>query len=488
MNAYLAFDIGASSGRAIVGLLKENNLELEEIHRFDNGMIYQNGHYHWNVYQLFEELKVGLKKCVTKYNIQPKSIGIDTWGVDFGLLNKEGDLLGLPFAYRDSITDGAPERLKRIITKEKLYTLTGLQEMQFNSIYQLFALQENKYSCLNEVKDLLFMPDLLSYFFSGEKKNEYTIASTSQLLNAQKRNWEEELFSAIGIDKRIVQDLVEPGSVIGNLLPNICSETGSECIPVIAVASHDTASAVISAPANSNNWAYLSSGTWSLMGVETQSPQTKGKAQELNFTNEGGAEGSIRLLKNIIGMWLIQECRRAWTKENEYTWPEMVELAKGAKPFKYLINPDNAMFLNPDDMPLAIQDYCEKTGQGRPTSHAEIIRAIYDSLALKYKSVLNQLQEVTGEKISTLHIVGGGSNNLFLNQLSADICGIEVISGPTEATAIGNIMIQAKADAQVKDLSEIRSVIRRSFDVKVFTPTIDTEGIDTIYNLFKSLD
>ena len=276
MSAYLAFDIGASSGRAIIGTVIQNKLELKEVHRFENKMIFQNGHFFWNVYQLFEELKTGLKRCITEHHIQPKSIGIDTWGVDFGLLNKEGDLLGLPFAYRDSITNGVPKEFNEIISKEALYTLTGLQEMQFNSLYQLFALKKSNYSSLNEACDLLFMPDLLSYFFSGVKKNEYTIASTSQLLNARARSWEPQLFEAIGVSEDLVQQLVQPGTKIGQLLPHICKETGSVPIAVVAVASHDTASAVISAPAKGENWAYLSSGTWSLMGVETKASRTAG--------------------------------------------------------------------------------------------------------------------------------------------------------------------------------------------------------------------
>lgn len=488
MSVYLAFDIGASSGRAIIGTLNQNKLELKEVHRFENQMIFQNGHYFWNVYQLFEELKTGLKKCISEHDIQPQSIGIDTWGVDFGLLNKEGDLLGLPFAYRDSITNGIPDMLEKLISKEELYQTTGLQEMQFNSLYQLFALAKSSYSSLNEACDLLFMPDLLSYFFSGKKKNEYTIASTSQLLNARNRGWEPKLFSTINVDQNLVQELVQPGTKIGKLLPYICRDTGSKPVPVVAVASHDTASAVISAPAKGENWAYLSSGTWSLMGVETDSPRAEGKAMELNFTNEGGAEGTIRLLKNIIGMWLIQECRRTWAPVKDYSWPEMVALAEEAEPFKYLINPDNQCFLNPDNMPEAIHRYCSETGQGRPETHAEIIRAIYDSLALKYKSVLEQLEEVVDNSITCLHIVGGGSNNMFLNQLTADVCAIEIVSGPTEATAIGNVMMQAKADGTVANLDEIRAVVRDSFDVQYFKPLNTFNGFSSIYETFKKLD
>lgn len=487
MSYYLAFDIGASSGRAILGKFENGTLELEEIHRFDNAMVQHNNHYFWNVYQLFEELKKGLKKCIFQHQIQPISIGIDTWGVDFGLLNNEGDLLGLPFAYRDSMTNNVQERFFKVVSREELYATTGLQDMQFNTLFQLFVLGELNYSTLKEAKDLLFMPDLLSYFFTGEKKNEYTIASTSQMLNAKTRSWECSLLAKAKLDSSLLQTLVQPGSVIGPLLPHVCAETGSIPISVVAVASHDTASAVISAPAEPGNWAYLSSGTWSLMGVEIENPLTEGKAMEMNFTNEGGAEQTIRLLKNIIGMWLIQECRRCWAGECVYSWPDMVELARTATPFRYLINPDDVRFLKPKHMPDAIISYCEESGQGRPSSHAEIIRAVYDSLALKYKIVLDQLEAVTEKKITCLHIVGGGSNNLFLNQLTADVIGVKVVSGPTEATAIGNLMMQAKADGVVGNLEEIRSVVRRSFDVKEFVSSGSIPDLQLIIDRFNKL-
>ena len=488
MSIYLAFDIGASSGRAIIGILENKKLNLKEIHRFENKMIFQNGHYFWNIYQIFEELKIGLKKCISDYNHIPQSIGIDTWGVDFGILNKDGHLIGLPFAYRDSITDGMPKELSNIIPDKELYHLTGLQMTKYNSLYQLFSLKKKNYCHLNDECSLLFISDILNYFFSGIKKNEYTIASTSQLLNVNKRTWENRLFSAINVKNEIVQELIEPGTEVGKLLPHICAETGCPEIPIVAVASHDTASAVVSAPAEDSNWAFLSSGTWSIMGIELQTPCVNSRAFELEFSNEGGVNGSTKLLKNIIGMWLIQECRRVWSSEKEYSWQEMVALAEGVEPFKYLINPDNEIFLNPINMPLTIANYCEQTGQGRPTSHAEIIRAIYDSLAFKYKNVLNQLEEITEKKITTLHIVGGGSNNDLLNQLTADVCGVNVVSGPTEATAIGNIMMQAKADKQVNDLTQIRSVIRNSLDVKRFSFSKSSEIINEVYLRFVRLN
>lgn len=487
MSYYLAFDIGASSGRAILGNLENGTLQLEEIHRFENGMVYHNNHYYWNVYQLFEELKIGLKKCIQERKIQPQSVGIDTWGVDFGLLNSEGDLIGLPFAYRDSITDNAPEELFKLIPRDLLYASTGLQDMQFNTLFQLFALEKMNYSSLKQAKDLLFIPDLLSYFFTGIKINEYTIASTSQMLNANSRSWESSVLKSANIDTSLLQDIVQPGTVIGEFMPHICLETGSSPIPVVAVASHDTASAVISAPAHGDDWAYLSSGTWSLMGVEISNPLTEGKAMAMNFTNEGGAENTIRLLKNIIGMWLIQECRRCWASEYNYSWPEMVKLAESAEPFKYLINPDETRFLNPPHMPNAIISYCEESGQGTPSSHAEIIRAVYDSLALKYKMVLDQLELITEKKITCLHIVGGGSNNLFLNQLTADVTGIKVVSGPTEATAIGNILMQAKSDGEVENVAQIRAVVRNSFDVREFIASAEIKNLESIKTYFKEL-
>lgn len=471
MSNFLAFDIGASSGRAILGTLKNKKLELVEVHRFKNQMTKINGSYFWNIYSLFDELKAGLRKCISEHKIQPESIGVDTWGVDYSLIDKDGYLVGLPFAYRDHRTDNSIEQFFEIHSKKETYLLSGIQFLQFNTLFQLFSSVQENYSGLKTAESLLFTPDTLNYFFTGIKKNEYTIASTSQLLKPGKAEWENKLFEAAGISTDLPEEIIQPGTKLGALLPEVAEETGSTPIPCVAVAGHDTGSAIVSAPAEGENWAYLSSGTWSLLGIESSVPLVSEKTLEMNFTNEGGVEGTTRFLKNIMGMWLIQECKRIWDQEKEMSWEEIVDLSNGAKPFESLINPDKQVFLNPGDMPKAIKDFCAETGQKIPDTKGEIARCIYDSLVLKYKHTIKQIESVTGKKIQKLHIIGGGAHNTTMNQLTSDAIGIPVYAGPTEATAIGNIMLQAKAMGEVNSLKEIRGIVRNSFDVKEFVPS-----------------
>ena len=468
---FLAFDLGASSGRAILGILENGKISLLEIHRFKNQMTKIHGNYFWNIYNLFEELKTGLKKCVSEFNIQPDSVGVDTWGVDYSLLDKKGVLVGLPYAYRDHRTDNAIDEFFKILPKKETYLLTGIQFMQFNTLFQLFASVKENYPGLEIAENLLFMPDTFNYLFTGIKKNEYTIASTSQMLKPGKPEWESKLFEAAGISKTLMGEIIQPGTKLGHLLPEILEETGSKVIPCVAVAGHDTGSAVVSVPAAGENWAFLSSGTWSVLGIESKEPIVSEKSLEMNFTNEGGVEGTTRFLKNIMGMWLIQECKRIWDEEKELSWQEIVELSNKAKPFESIINPDDSVFLNPGNMPRAIQEYCAKTNQKIPETKGEIARCIYDSLVLKYKFVIRQIESVQGSKIEKLHINGGGFNNLVMNQLTADAIGVPVIAGPTEASAIGNIMLQAKAMGKVSSLTEIREIIGKSFDVKTYLPS-----------------
>lgn len=484
---FLAFDLGASSGRAILGTLENGKLELTEIHRFKNQMTRIHGSYYWNIYSLFDELKTGLKKCISEYKIQPDSIGIDTWGVDYSLVSQSGQLIGLPFAYRDHRTDNAMEDFFKFLPKKETYLLSGIQFMQFNTLFQLFASKQEKHSRLNTAESLLFTPDTLNYLFTGVKKNEYTIASTSQLLKPGKAEWEEELFKSAGISANLVGEIIQPGTIVGNVLPEIQEDTGSKEIPCIAVASHDTASAIASVPAGGGNWAYLSSGTWSLLGIESPVPLVSEKSLEMNFTNEGGVEGTTRFLKNIMGMWLIQECKRIWDEEKQIDWQEIVDLSNEIVPFKYLINPDNSMFLNPGNMPKAIQEYCKNTGQAIPETKGEIARCIYDSLALKYKFTIKQIESLTGNVIEKLHIIGGGANNKMMNQLTADAICIPVYAGPTEATAIGNLMMQAKAVGAVNSLGEIRDVIKNSSEVVKYnsSPKLDWEAA---YKRFEKLE
>ncbi len=468
---FLAFDLGASSGRAILGTIENFSLKLTEIHRFKNQMSYIQGSYFWNIFSLFDELKTGLKKCISEHQIQPESIGIDTWGVDYCLITPEGHIAGLPFAYRDHRTDNAMEEFFRVLPIKETYLLSGIQFLQFNTLFQLFASVRENYSGLKVADSLLFTPDAFNYLFTGVKKNEYTIASTSQMLKPGKPEWEKKLFEAAGIPENLVEEIVQPGTVVGKILPEISEQTGSDEIPCIAVGSHDTASAIVSVPAQGENWAYLSSGTWSLLGIESPSPLVSEKTLEMNFTNEGGVEGTTRFLKNIMGMWLIQECKRTWDAQQELDWQEIVDMSNQAGPFKCLINPDDPVFLNPGNMPAAIQDYCKKTNQPVPETKGEIARCIYDSLALKYRYTIKQIESVTGKKIEKLHIIGGGANNKMMNQLTADAAGIPVLAGPTEATAIGNIMMQAKAAGAVGSVSQIREIVRNSFEVTEFEPS-----------------
>jgi rhamnulokinase len=470
-SSFLAFDIGASSGRAILGILENNKVELVEIHRFKNQMTKIHGNYFWNIFSLFDELKTGLKKCISEFKIQPESIGIDTWGVDYSLVTGDGQLVGLPFAYRDHRTDNSMEEFFQKMSKKETYLLSGIQFMQFNTLFQLFSSVQQNYSGLKVAENLLFTPDTLNFLFTGVKKNEYTIASTSQMLKPGKAEWEPKLFKAAGIPQKLAGEIIQPSTVLGVLLPEVLEETGSASIPCIAVAGHDTASAVVSVPAQGENWAYLSSGTWSLLGIESPVPLVSEKTLEMNFTNEGGVDGTTRFLKNIMGMWLIQECKRLWDTKSAMGWHEIVALSNNVKPFISLINPDDAGFLNPGNMPKAVQDFCEKTNQPVPQSKGEIARCIYDSLVLKYKFTIKQIESVTGNKIEKLHIIGGGAHNATMNQLTADATGVPVFAGPTEATAIGNILLQAKALGKVKSLAEIREIVRNSFEVTEYKPS-----------------
>ncbi|HEY5510034.1 MAG TPA: rhamnulokinase family protein [Prolixibacteraceae bacterium] len=467
---FLAFDLGASSGRAMLGTITNQRLQLKEVHRFENRMVEIDNHFYWNIFSIFDELKTGLKKCIRDFGVQPDSVAIDTWGVDFAFVDKDGMIASLPFAYRDRRTDNAMEDFYKIIPKEELYLMTGIQLMQFNSLFQLFVNHQSKASQYLIGKDLLFMPDALSYLFCGVKKNEFSIASTSQLLKPGLLAYEERLFKAMGVDPSIMQEIVLPGTLLGTIKPEVQKETGSKAIPVIAVASHDTASAIVSVPATGKDWAYISSGTWSLMGIESDKPLISKEILELNFTNEGGVEGTTRFLKNIMGMWLLQECRRIWSREVNYSWNEMVDLSTLAQPFKCLIDPDDTSFLNPADMPAAIADYCIKTGQTPPATHGEFIRCIFESLAMKYRLTLDSIRSVVSHSIGKVHIIGGGANNELLCQYSANALGIPVVAGPTEATAIGNIMIQAKAMQRVASIQEIRTMVKNSFETKNFLP------------------
>lgn len=469
-QTFLAFDIGATSGRGVIGSLSGVKFEMCEIYRFPNAMLELHGKYYWDVYQLYGALKECLTICARK-GIVLDSIGIDTWGVDFGYIGKDGSLLGLPRAYRDPYTDGAAADYFKRIPREEVYRLTGIQIMNFNSLFQLFRAKEEGFAPLEAAEEILFMPDLLSYLLTGKRVCEYTEASTSQLLNPTTQRFEPSLLEAAGVAPSLVRPLVMPGTVIGTLTDALAQETGVGKVPVIAVAGHDTASAIVAVPATDPYFAYLSSGTWSLLGIETEQPIISEASFTHNFTNEGGIEGTTRFLKNITGMWLLEQCRKEWEREEKnYTYPHIVAMAKEAKAFTSLINPDDARFANPTSMLKAIADYCHATDQAAPQTDAEYIHCIFNSLANRYKEVIGVLSEMAPFPIEKLHVIGGGSKNDLLNQFTANAIGMPVIAGPTEATAIGNCMIQAKAAGLVEDRWQIRRIVAESFPLETFLP------------------
>jgi len=468
---FLAFDLGAENGRVVLGILENGRLNIREVYRFPNGNVNIHGRYHWNVFSLFTELQKALLVCSQNFTNKVDSLAVDTWGVDFGLLSNDGTLLSMPYSYRDPHTNGMVEDFaKNIMPLNKLYMLSGIQTMQINTLFQLYALKKSNSSILSAAKDLLFMPDLLNYFFTGEKNTEYSIASTSQLLNPYTKQWNKDTFDAIGVPLTIMQDVIQQGLITGYVDDNICLKAGLKPIPVVSVASHDTGSAIAAIPADDEHWAYLSSGTWSLMGLELKEPIVNEASASQNFTNEGGVEGTCRFLKNMCGLWLLQQCKKSWAASHSYTYDQLVQMAVEAEPFKILIDVDAPDFLNPEDMHLAIRGYCIKTGQVTSSSHAEFVRCIFDSLAMKYRLVMRQLKEFSPVPLYKLYIIGGGTKNKLLCQLTANALGITVITGPSEATAVGNIMMQAKALGYVSSLSEIREIVRNSFESIEYIP------------------
>ena len=474
-KSFLAFDLGATSGRSILGTLDNGRLQMKELTRFPNQMLQIGDHFHWNIYSLFEYLKAALI-AVNKEGVKISSIGIDTWGVDFALIANDGAILGAPYAYRDPHTDGMPDKYFSIVPREKVYDLTGIQVMNFNSLYQLFALKQANSSLLEAASEMLFMPDALAYLLTGNKVVEYTIASTSQILNPRTKQFEAQLLEAAGVAPSILGDLVISGHVVGTLTDALADESELGKVPVIAVAGHDTASAVAAVPAENERFAYLSSGTWSLMGIEVKDAIINDETYTLNFTNEGGIEGTTRFLKNITGMWLLEQCLKEWKKEGiTYAYEKLVHIAESAPAFQSLIDPDHASFANPASMTKAIREYCIASGQTAPETHAEFVRCIFESLSLKYKSILEKLIDLAPFAIEKLHVIGGGSKNPLLNQWTANAIGIPVIAGPSEATAIGNIMIQAKAAGCVGSLTEMRQIIRNSIQLEEFLPENEAE-------------
>ena len=466
---FFAVDLGATSGRTIVGHLDQDKLELRQLTRFPNNIIQVSGHFYWDILALYNEIIKGLK-IVAEEKIPIESIGIDTWGVDFVFIGKDGELLRNPYSYRDPHTVGAPEAFFKIIPREKVYEQTGIQIMNFNSLFQLFTLKEHGCSALKSADKILFLPDALGYLLTNHMVTEYTIASTSHMLNPQTKQLEENLMEVAGVTKEQFAPIVYPGTTLGTLTEDIQKQTGLGAIPVISIAGHDTASAVAAVPAVNERFAYLSSGTWSLMGIEVKEAVINEKSAAKNFTNEGGVEGTTRFLKNICGMWLLEQCRKESKRIAAYSYDELNEVALASEPFRSIINPDAPCFANPESMIQAIQHYCELTEQPVPETDGHLIRCIFDSLAMRYKQVFKDLQDMAPFPIEQLHIIGGGSQNELLNQFTSNALGVPVIAGPTEATAIGNVMMQAKACKMVGSIQEMRSLIRSSVQTTTFEP------------------
>ncbi len=484
----LAIDLGASSGRGIVGSFDGKKLTLRENHRFSNDPVIVNGKMYWDILRIFHEIKQSITKTVLEKD-DVASIGIDTWGVDYAYIDKNGKMLANPFHYRDLRTDGIVDYVSQKLPMEELYGKAGIQCLNFNTIFQLAADMRDDPEMVARAERMLNIPDLLNYFLTGNMANEYTILSTGALLDAEKRDYAFDLTDKLGIPRRIFGEVVQPGYEVGKLLPQVLGETGRTDARVITVASHDTASAVIAVPTEEEDFIYISSGTWSLMGTELKEPLINHNSEKLNLTNEGGALGTIRFLKNIMGLWLIQESRRQWRREgNEYSFAQMEAWAKECKPFQSLIDPDHPSFATPGDMPGKVREYCRRTGQHVPESVGEVVRCIYESLALKYRKTAESIEELMGRKAKVIHVVGGGTKDRFLSQMTADACGVPVAAGPEEATAIGNLMMQLIAAGEVKDLKEARKIVAASFELKHYEPSAQRDEWDEAYRRFCALN
>lgn len=479
----LSFDFGASSGRAMLAAFDGSRIEIEEIHRFSNDPVLMNGVLYWDVLRLLFEIKQGITKAHHAGGFD--SIGIDTWGVDFGLLDERGDLLENPVHYRDKRNTGYSEKAFKKLPQKRFYDLTGLQFMDINTAMQLFSLAENRPYLLERAKTMLFMPDLLSYMLTGEMHTEYSIASTSQLLDAKARDWSFEIIDALNIPRRLFKPVVPSGTKVGQLSAEICEELGVPPADVIATCGHDTASAVVSVPASQEDFVYISCGTWSLFGTELKEPCISDKSLKYNITNEGGYGGSIRFLKNIIGLWLIQESRRQWIREGkEYSYAELEKQALAVPAFSCFIDPDHPDFIPQGNLPRRVQEFCRRTGQYVPQTAGEIMRCIYESIALKYRDTYAQLQDATGKSYPVIHMVGGGTKDNLLCQMTANACNADVVAGPIEATVFGNVAVQLIALGEIEDVWQARKIIAESQKLVTYSPC-DMSEWETAYKKFK---
>ena len=468
---YLAVDLGAESGRTIVGTLDDAHLTLTETHRFTNGPVQLPDGLHWDVLRLWSDIKTGIATSSAKFNKKLDSIGLDTWGVDFALLDKNRSLLSNPFHYRDVRTDGMLEESFKRMSRAEIFTNTGIQFLQINTLYQLLAMSIQNSPLFDIAKTFVTIPDLFNYWLSGEITNEFTNATTTQCLDPRKRDWALPVLNACEIPSHLFGPITDPGIRIGTLLPNIVKETSAGALPVVIPACHDTGSAVVAVPAQNQDFAWISSGTWSIMGAEVNQPCVDEKALQYNLTNEGGVFGTWRLSKNIMGLWLVQECRREWMRQGEeLSYDVMTQLAAESEAFLSVIDPDFDEFIHPGDMPSRIQKYCEDTNQRVPQTKGQILRVVLESIALKYRLVLERLEEVTGKHLDPIHIIGGGTKNRLLNQFTADSTGRVVVTGPVEATAIGNILMQSIGMKHLGSLADAREVVRTSFEPEVYEP------------------
>lgn len=484
----LAVDFGASSGRGMLCSYDGEKISLREIHRFSNDPVLMPGGFFWDAPRLLHEIKAAI--LAASHEGGAVSLGIDTWGVDYGYLDKSGVLLSNPYHYRDKRTDDIqPYVFSNFATKKEIYAKTGIQSLNFNTLYQLTSDMRDRPWIVENAECLLHMPDLFDYMLTGDKTSEYTIASTGTLLDANKRDYCLDLIEKCGIPTRIFKPIVQPGTKCGALLPSIEEETGNTGLTVMKVASHDTASAVLSVPAMKKDFLYISSGTWSLMGTETDTPVLTELSEKYDFTNEGGVFGTIRLLKNIMGLWLEQESRRQWKREGKsYTFDELTELAKESEPLRSIINPDDAAFSPAGNLPERIREYCRKTNQPVPETPGQIVRCIFESLALRYRWTAEKLEELTGKKYEVINIVGGGTKEDMLSQFAADASGKTVYAGPVEATILGNVAMQLITLGEISDMWEARRVIANSFEIKTFEPRTENKSAwDEAYGRFLTL-
>jgi rhamnulokinase len=488
-HIYLAFDLGAESGRAISGAWDGDKLALEQLHRFPNRPVRVHDSLHWDILALQANLEDGLMAHVARHGTDMRSLAIDTWGVDFALLHADDTLAGLPYHYRDRRTAGMIERAEEHLGREQIFTLTGLQFIEINTLYQLLAMRRAKASALDAARTLLMIPDLFNFWLSGVKTSEWTIASTTQMTDPRTHRWSQPLLDALDLPLDILPSIVEPGTVLGPLLRSVATRTGfgATAPQIVAPASHDTGSAIVAVPASTPHFGYISSGTWSLVGVEAREPVMGAQALRYNLTNEGGVENTYRVLKNISGLWLVQECRRAWARRGtEWSYADLTERAAKAPAFRSIIDPAHPSLVAPDDMPTAIGACCTSYGQPVPADPGAFVRCALESLALAYRQTFEQIAEVRGVAVDTIHVVGGGSQNRLLCQFTADACGVPVVAGPVEATALGNVLVQMIADGAIRDLLEAREVVRRSATPERFEPS-NRDAWDDAYGRFRAL-